>query len=355
MNKKIFLYLTFIGLFVLLFSCEKDETKAVLLDNPVSPAIQVIPDLTLKRANGLNILEFVGTPVEPGFQASVMYYLEACAKGTNFADPTLIVSGDQTSLINDNNNLSMKISVGDLDGILLNKFPADVVSSLDFRIRSLLSLSSGSGTYEYSSETKTANVLTYGPPTLSFTVAGKLQGVVSAGDNKTYTGWIYTDGTPFQFNNNDDSKKYGGVLASGEISCALTENGPAIALEAGAYNMTADINSGVMKMTVADVTIGIIGDAVGGWDNDTKMIYNFTDKTWNITINVTAGGIKFRTHNSWAAVNVGYNPAKPDLNNLYQNDGKTDSQDIKDIAPGKYNIKLYLDTTPKKVVFTPTN
>ena len=347
MNKKIYLYLTFIGLIGLLFSCQKDETKAVLLDNPIVPTIQSTPDLTLKRANGLNVLEFKGTAVDPGFQASATYYLEACAKGTNFADATLILS--------DNQDLSMKITVADLDGILLKKFPADKVSSIDFRIRSVLSLSSGTGSYEYSSAAKTIDVTTYGPPTLALTVAGKLQGIVSAADNGLYIGWIYTDGTPFQFTNNDNGKKYGGVLASGDVSCALTENGPAISLPAGAYNMTADVNTGVMKLTVADVTIGIIGDAVGGWDNDTKMVYNFTDHTWNVTKTVTAGGIKFRTHNSWAAVNVAYNPAGHDLNNLYQNDGKTDSQNIDDIAPGKYNIKLYLETTPMKVVFTPTN
>jgi len=347
MNKKIYLYLTFIGLIGLLFSCQKDETKAVLLDNPIVPTIQSTPDLTLKRANGLNVLEFKGTAVDPGFQASATYYLEACAKGTNFADATLILS--------DNQDLSMKITVADLDGILLKKFPADKVSSIDFRIRSVLSLSSGTGSYEYSSAAKTVDVTTYGPPTLALTVAGKLQGIVSAADNGLYIGWIYTDGTPFQLTNNDNGKKYGGVLASGDVSCALTENGPAISLPAGAYNMTADVNTGVMKLTIADVTIGIIGDAVGGWDNDTKMVYNFTDHTWNVTKTVTAGGIKFRTHNSWAAVNVAYNPAGHDLNNLYQNDGKTDSQNIDDIAPGKYNIKLYLETTPMKVVFTPTN
>jgi hypothetical protein len=249
----------------------------------------------------------------------------------------------------------MKITVADLDGILLKKFPADQVTALDFRMRSVLSLSNGSGSYEYSSPAKSADVTTYGPPTLALTVAGKLQGLVSAADNKLYAGWIYTDGTSFQFTNNDDGKKYGGTLAAGAISCALVENGPAIALPAGAYNLTADINAGKMVMTLSDVTIGIIGDAVGGWDNDTKMIWNFTDRTWNITKTVTAGGIKFRTHNAWDKVNVAYNPAKPDLNNLYQNDGKTDSQDIKDIAPGKYNIKLWLETTPMKVVFTPTN
>jgi len=347
MNKKIYLYLTFIGLIGLLISCQKDETKAVLLDNPIAPTIQSTPDLTLKRANGTTVLTFVGTAVDPGFQASATYYLEACAKGTNFADATLILS--------DNQDLSMKITVADLDGILLKKFPADKVSSIDFRIRAALSVSSGTSTFAYNSATKTVDVTTYGPPTLALTVAGTQQGIVSAADNKLYTGWIYTDGTPFQLTNNDNGKKYGGVLAAGDVSCALTENGPAIALAAGAYNMTADVNTGVMKLTIADVTIGIIGDAVGGWSDDTKMIYNFTDHTWNVTKTVTAGGIKFRTHNSWAAVNIAYNPAGHSLNNLYQNDGKTDSQNIDDIAPGKYNIKLYLETTPMKVVFTPTN
>jgi len=347
MNKKIYLYLTFIGLIGLLLSCQKDETKAVLLASPIAPTIQSTPDLTLKRANGLNVLEFIGTPVDPGFQASVTYYLEACAKGNNFQDATLILSDKQ--------DLSMKITVAELDGILLKKFPADQVSSIDFRIRSVLSLSSGTGSYVYSSAVKTIDVKTYGPPALSLTVAGKLQTIVSPGDNKQYAGWVYTDGTAFQLTNTDDGKKYGGVLASGDVSCALTENGPAINLAAGGYNITADINTGVMNMKVADVTIGIIGDAVGGWDNDTKMVYNFTDHTWNITKTVTAGGIKFRTHNSWTAVNVAYNPASHDLNNLYQSITGADSQNIDNISPGKYNIKLYLETNPMKVVFTPTN
>ncbi len=348
MNKKIFIYLTFIGLIGLLFSCEKEGTKAVLSDNPTVPTIASLPNLTLKRANGVNMLEFVGTPVDPGFQASATYYLETCLKGNNFQSPILILSDKQ--------DLSMKLTVADLDGILLkNNIPADLVTSMDFRIRSVLSLSSGTGSYVYSSPAKTADVTTYGPPTLSITVAGKLQGIVSAADNKAYTGWIYTDGTAFQFTNNDDGKKYGGVLAAGAVSCDLTENGPAIKLDAGAYNMTADINTGKMKLTIADVTIGIIGDAVGGWSDDTKMIWNFTDHTWNVTKTVTAGGIKFRTHNSWAAVNVAYNPAGHSLNNLYQNDGKTDSQNIDDVTPGKYNIKLYLETTPMKATFTPTN
>jgi len=354
MNKKIFIYLTFIGLIGLLFSCEKEGTKAVLSDSPIVPTITTIPSLTLKRANGLNVLEFVGTPLDGGFQASATYYLEACAKGNKFVDVLSILSDVQDK--------SMKISVSDLDALLLKKFPADQLSSVDFRIRSVLSLSSGTGSFEYSSAVKTVDVTPYGPPTLAMTVAGTLQGITSPGDNKIYAGWIYTDGTAFQFTNNDDGKKYGGVLAADALTSTLAENGPAIALGAGGYNLKADINAGVLKMTIADVTIGIIGDATNGvggvadgWSRDIKMIWNFTDRTWNISITLGAGGLKFRTHNSWAAVNVAFNPSGHSLNNLYQNDGKTDSQNIDNIAPGKYNVKLYLETNPMKVVFTPAN
>lgn len=345
MNKKILIYLTFIGLIGLLFSCEKDENKAVLLDNAISPILQTVPNLTLKRTGGTDVLTFVGTAVNPGFEASATYFLEACAKGDNFKNPIAILSDKQ--------DLSMKITVSDFNGILLKSFPADQISSIDLRIRAVLSLSSGTGSFVYSSPVKSIDATTYGPPTLAMNVAGKLQGLVSSADNKVYTGWIYTDGTPFQLTNNDGGKKYGGVLT--DATATLSENGPAIALPAGAYTITADINTGKMEMKVTDVTIGIIGDAVGGWGDDTKMIYNFTDHTWNIAKTVTKGGIKFRTHNSWAAVNVAYNPAGHDLNNLYQNDGKTDSQDIQDIAPGNYTIKLYLETKPMKVVFTPAN
>ncbi len=345
MNKKIFIYLTFIGLIGLLFSCKKDETKAILSDTPIAPSLQTVPDLTLKRANGTNMLTFVGTSVNPGFKASANYFLEACIKGSDFAKPIAI--------LNDKQDLSMKITVSDFDQILLNKnFPADQVSSLDFRIRCELPLSPN-GSIVYTSAIKSADVTTYGPPSLNLTVAGKMQSLVSAADNKFYSAWIYTDGTAFQLTNNDDGKKYGGVLA--DVTVPLTENGPAIALVAGGYNVTADINAGKMIMKVADVTIGIIGDAVGGWSDDTKMIWDFTDHTWNVTKTVTAGGLKFRSHNSWAAVNVAYNPAGHDLNKLYQSITGADSQNIDDVAPGKYNIKLFLETTPMKVVFTPTN
>jgi len=75
MKKNILIYLTFIGLAALITSCEKDGEKVIMLSNPTAPALTTIPDLTFQRVNGMNVLEFVGTPVNPGFQASATYYL----------------------------------------------------------------------------------------------------------------------------------------------------------------------------------------------------------------------------------------------------------------------------------------
>ncbi len=355
MKKNIIIYLTFIGLIGLLSGCEKDGTKVVISDPVIAPTIVTLPNLTLSRANSSNVLVFVGTPVNAGFQASATYFLEACAKGNKFADAVIVLSGVQ--------DLEMKITVSDLDTKLLAKFPADAVSEVDFRIRAVLAVDAGTGatTMEYTSPTKTSNVTLYGPPTLALTTAGMLQGIYSPSDNKKYAGWIYTDGTGFTFTNKDDGKIYGQGATEGK----LVVGGTPIVLAAGGYNLTVDLTDpNNITLSSLDVTITTIGDAVGGWGNtdEKKMTYDFTDHTWNGTRDVVAGGIKFRTIGGWGNYNVAYRPKAHDLKNLYQSHGLLnsvvlekdlgDSDNIDDIAPGKYTIKLFLETKPWKVVFT---
>ncbi|HYX09083.1 MAG TPA: SusE domain-containing protein, partial [Bacteroidales bacterium] len=118
MNRNILILLTFVGLIGILSGCEKDETKVVLSTNPVAPTLTV-PDLTLERANGNDMVVFTGTPVKPGFVASTNYFLEACAQGNNFKDSILILTDKQDA--------QMKISVSDLNSLLLKSFPADQV------------------------------------------------------------------------------------------------------------------------------------------------------------------------------------------------------------------------------------
>jgi len=341
MKNKFLIFLAFVGM-IGFSSCEKDETRAILDPSPKAPALIQLDDIVLKRDNSADPIKISGSTADFGYKASILYILEAAVEGTDFAEP--IALGSQ-ELVNE-----FEFTVSSLNTILIESLPEDAEASLELRVRAEI-ISSGTGgsdVIESISEAMPIKITTFGPPSLYVTGDANLQRLVSSNDDGIYTGWVYTDGTAFTLTNKDDGKVYG---VTGGV---VTENGDAIALEAGGWEIEVNLND--QTIASEDVTIGIIGDAVGGWDNDTKMIWNFTDKTWNLSaVTVVTGGIKFRTHNSWAAVNIGYHPDSPDLMNLYQSnseDGVGDSKDIRDVAPGTYDVKLSLDTSPMWVSFT---
>lgn len=289
------IFILFIGLIGLFVSCEKDGETIVMLDNPVAPEIVTMPGLTLQRNNGTEMLEFVGTPVDPGFQASAKYFLEAAAAGSNFADPVIILSDIQ--------NASLKISVSDLNGILLKKFPADQATPVDFRVRSVLVVDAGTGApgtgtspFEYISETATANVTLYGLPKLDLIDSGINQKIESPLGNGDYKGFVKLDATkPFTLLDTDNNIKYG---ASGS---ALAVNGTGITVDAnGWYILNA--NTANLSYSTSEYRIGLIGSATpNGWDTpDQKMDYDAQTGTWSITIDLIDGFIKFRKNDGWA-------------------------------------------------------
>jgi hypothetical protein len=295
MKRKLIIYLAFLGVISLLASCEKDGGKVVMLTDPVKPVLQTLPDLTLQRANGTNLLTFIGTPVDPGFQASATYFLEACVSGNNFADVVSIYSGVKVDTI--------RISVADLNGLMLKKLPADVASSVDFRIRSILTVDAGTGApgtssdpFEYSSEIKTAQVTTYGLPRLDLLNSGIAQKLESPLGNGDYFGFVKLDvNSPFTLKDPDANIEYG---ASGET---LVVNGTAITPSAsGWYQMSVNTVNLTVKLT--PYMIGLVGSATpNGWGSpDQKMDYNAQTGIWSITIDLVAGEVKFRLNDGWA-------------------------------------------------------
>lgn len=321
--KNLFIYLTFIGLIGLLFSCEKDETKVVMLTNPIAPTIQTVPNLTLKRTSGNDTLVFVGTAVDPGFQASATYFLEACAKGNNFKDAVVILSSVVPT--------AFKITVSDLNGILLKKFPADQVSSVDLRIRSVLVVDAGTGAlgtgnkpFEYISEIKNANVTVYGLPRLDIVGSGIDQKIESAlGDGK-YAGFVKLDKTKaFTLRNPDTNTSYGvtgGKLAANGAAIVPSEN--------GWFKLNADTEA--LTYSTEAYMIGLIGSATpNGWDTpDQKMDYDAASGTWKITLTLVTGEIKFRLNDGWAW-NLGGTP-----------DNLTQGGDNIAVSAGNYTITL---------------
>jgi hypothetical protein len=329
------IYITFVGLIGILFSCEEDGDLVYIDENPVAPSIVTMPDLTLERNNGTDTLEFVFTPVDPGFQASVNYFLEASPAGENFANPIAITSGtDGTSL---------KITVSDLNGILLKKLTADEVSSVDFRVRSVLVVDSGTGApgtstdpFEYTSDIENANVTLYGLPRLDLLNSGVDQKIESALGNGEYTGYVLLDGTmPFTLLDPDSNTEYGGAESVLEI------DGPAIQPVAERYHrLTA--NTKDLSYELIEFNVGLIGSATpGGWDTDSPMEYDAASGLWSITTDLVVGHIKFRANNSWSGpINLGLgdddNPEYT-LDNLW-NSGS--SKDIPIDEAGSYTITL---------------
>jgi hypothetical protein len=293
MNKHINIYFTLIGLLGLLFSCEEEGTKVKLNSNPTVPTLVTVPDLMLERVNGTDILEFVGTRVDPGFQSSAIYTLEAGAAGTNFADVT--------TLISTNDPTSMKISVSDLNGILLKKFPADKVSSIDLRLRSVLVVDAGTGApgtsadpFEYTSETMTKNVALYGLPRLDLIGSGMDQYIQSALGNGSYTSYVkLSTSNSFTLNDPDAGIDYG---ANGS---ALAVDGNAIVPPSNGW-FRLDVDTNALTYTLTPYSVGVVG-AFSGWGGspDVVMDYDVAKGYWVTTLDLPTGEMKFRLNSDW--------------------------------------------------------
>ena len=334
--KKLIFYITILGL--LLNACKKDETRVVILANPIPPTLVTLPDLTLQRAHGLDTLVFVGTAVDPGFQASATYFLEACATGNNFKDSLLILSGIQDK--------SIKITVSALNGVLLQKFTADSTSSIDFRIRSVLSVDAGTGAspMTYTSDPVTASVTIFGLPRLDLINSGITQKIESAlGDGK-YLGYVKLDATmPFTLKDPDANITYG---ANGT---ALAVNGAAFTVATnGWYQLTADTKA--LTYTNLPYNIGLIGDATpNGWNSpDSKMAYDAKTGSWFIAVTLVDGSVKFRKNDAWdQGINLGIGTGYS-TDNLY-NSGSSSNIPV---TAGNYTVRLYINSTPYRCTFT---
>jgi hypothetical protein len=336
MKKNLIIYLTVIGLIGVLSGCKKDETRVVMSASPTAPTLTTVPDLSLSRVNGTDTLTFVGTPVDAGFQASITYFLEACPSGDNFVHVTGIMSAIK--------DLAFKITVSDLNGILLKTFDADKVSTADFRIRSIIVADAGTGVAPlvYSSALKTADVKPYGLPRLDLIGADGAQKIESALGNGKYAGYVKLDITkPFTLKDPDANIVYG------DNSGALAVNGAAITPgESGYHYVVADTKALTYKLTQYE--IGLVGSATpNAWNSpDTKMDYDSKTGTWFITADLIDGEIKFRFNDGWAW-NLGWNPAKTSL--VHNGDNIA-------VAAGNYTIRLSITqfAAPETGTFTIT-
>ncbi len=165
--------------------------------------------------------------------------------------------------------------------------------------------------------------------------------VFSMNDDGVYTGYVnFTDSsTEFKVTGqpNWDGPNYGGtsISNSGTLDSSVGDN-LVFSGTAGAYLLTADVNEMTWKLEEAtdwEATAnawGVVGNAVGSWDDDVDMAFNQTNGLLELETTLTDGEIKFRANDGWA-LNYGDSDGDGVLGN---GDGNIA------VTAGKYKITL---------------
>lgn len=332
MKNRILIFIILIGFIGIFTSCEKDGEIITISDNVIAPQITSVPDLTLLRNNSADTLEFVATPVNPGFEASVNYFLEAAVTGTDFEETIQLFSGIEVD--------NIKMTIADLNSKLLSIIDEDAASSVDFRLRCELIIDAGTGyeEREYSSDVQTATATTYGLPRLDLLNSGIDQKIVSPGGDGSYAGHVkITASSPFTLYDPDTETEYGflGGIDAGDL--VVDGTGFTTADEGWNY-LSANIND--LTYTNERYSIGFIGSATpGGWDVDTDMEYIPEEGYWFLTVELVEGACKFRRNDGWDW-NCGYDPDNADPGLIGDASYQGFGNDIPVTEAGTYDVYL---------------
>jgi len=131
--------------------------------------------------------------------------------------------------------------------------------------------------------------------------------VASVGSNSQYEGYLNftTAGTQFKFALGSWNDNWGD---DGTLTGKLKHGGDNFNVaDAGYYKINCDTTA--MTYSIIKTTWACIGDATpGGWSADSPMVYDTTTKTWTVTLDLTAGGLKFRANGAW---DINYGDATP--------------------------------------------
>lgn len=160
---------------------------------------------------------------------------------------------------------------------------------------------------------------------------GSTQTLYGPNNDGKYTGYLFLNGE-FKFRPNVDNWDGDWGQASNGAAGKLAQEGESNIAnpgDAGYYKVDVDLSA--MTYTVTPLTIGIVGNAVGSWDNDVVMTFNASEKCYEVTTTFADGEFKFRANGDWA-VNWG-----GQTTNLTQGAGNLTA------TAGKHTVKLYIN------------
>lgn len=144
-----------------------------------------------------------------------------------------------------------------------------------------------------------------------------------------FSGYIYMDaGTEFKFANGSWDENWGSAdgqtLEPGGANISVSED--------GSYYITVDLNA--LTFTMEKRNWSLVGDGVGGWENDVDLTYSKENGVYYTTYDFNGSGeFKFRVNHDWT-VNLGIDKDGED-GDLIQ-----DGKNIPVPGTGTYSVTL---------------
>lgn len=331
----------------MLFSCAKDETKAVLnLDamNPVlTSGFQDGQSLVITSSMLADSVIVDWQKPEFGFQASTVNTLQIVPTGGDFSKAQIV----GTTTTTDN----IVVSLNSLNNILIGMQDdpnAPVATVVQMRLATTLAGVTMDPMY---SDTISVTITPYAVPIVwsYLYVAGDFQGwspstadFIKSPSNGEYEGYINMMANPadtvdvnYKFTSQADwnGTNYGATGVAGTLSTDPGAGNLVLPKAIGYYHFK--VNTNTLTYTAERYNVGLVG-AFDNWSSpDSKMTYDNTKNVWKITIDLPAGEFKFRLNDDWGTSWGG------DVSNIVENGGN-----LSIATAGNYTITLNLYKAP---------
>lgn len=292
-------YIGLMLLFIVAFqSCKKDETQARLASNDaVKPAILNLDktNLNLSKDNANDTVLHLNM-IQPdfGFQAAVTNVLQFGLKGDNFktVKEVVIPSGRSAMGFTGYELNSYLLALGVPTG-KASEFDVRLKSSINTKIAAVFSASASLKASPYASTSYLYAIGAY-----EDWVEANAESLISPTSDGIYTGIInFPEGkltfklTPERnWSNSYGETEPGKIVYNGGQDIKAPRTG----------NLELQVNTNTNTISYKDHSWGVIGSATPkGWDADTDMKYDNANQVWKLTVNLTAGAIKFRKNHDW--------------------------------------------------------
>jgi hypothetical protein len=311
-----------IGFALLFVACESEEKGPVVgvftppsISNPAGGGSYVFTEATENDV----MTTFTWTAADFGFQSATNYNVLMDFASSDFSEPFTL--GNTTGL-------SLEVINGDVNNKLMTA-GAVAGRATDFEVRIRATIHRDVDTLFSTGITLTLTpfekIIIYpslyvpgsyqnewNPAWGEWDVTNENTKVYSVKDDGKYEGYLYFNEatTEYKFTKvpaweqdntiaDPDAGGQSGTLQIGDWG----GNNIKVTTGPGYYLVKADLNAKTYSNTLTDW--GLIGSATsGGWDSDQNMTYDPLADTWNITLDLVAGDIKFRANDAWD-INLG--------------------------------------------------